>query len=271
MKPRVISASRRIDMVGTSPDNLSDILRKRFPPSEVHTLVIWTKDPITLLRHRGLSETVSGYGQLFVHCTVTGMGATRLEPCSPPTDDALSTLGELVEFVGLPERVRLRFDPLVHLSLPSGRSYSNVIHFGRIARVASALGIPSVTVSWMECYAKVSKRLAGHGIRVEKVSSVLMKKETEHMREVCEEFGLTLLGCCAPGLESSRCIDGKLLSRLHPEGLKCSEAKATGQRTLCTCTASLDIGWYSPCAHGCLYCYANPSSQVPAEHKPWPA
>jgi DNA repair photolyase len=257
-------------MVGTAPENLSELLRAKFPASEVHTLVVWTKDPITLLTHRELRETVSGYGQLFIHCTITGMGKTRLEPRSPSTEEALSSLSELVEFVGLPERIRVRFDPLVHLVLPSGHRYSNVSHFGQVARVASALGIPSVTVSWMECYPKVLRRLAGQGIGVETASQELIEKETECMRRECAELGLSLLGCCVPGLESSRCIDGRLLSRLHPEGLKCSEAKAKGQRALCTCTASLDIGWYSPCVHGCLYCYANPDANASAEGNPWP-
>ncbi|KPJ60617.1 MAG: hypothetical protein AMJ46_05820 [Latescibacteria bacterium DG_63] len=270
MNPRVISASRRIDMVGTAPENLSEILRTRFPPSEVHTLVIWTKDPMALLTDLELRETVSGYDQLFVHCTITGMGATRLEPRSPPMEKALSSLSGLVELVGLPVRIRVRFDPLVHFVLPSGRRYSNVRHFGRVAREAATLGVPSVTVSWMECYTKVERRLAREGIKVESVSQELIKRETDHMQQECAELGLTLLGCCAPGLESSRCIDGNLLGQLHPRGLKCSEAKAKGQRALCTCTASLDIGWYSRCAHGCLYCYGNPSPEISTEDMPWP-
>ncbi|UCF79714.1 MAG: DUF1848 family protein [Candidatus Eiseniibacteriota bacterium] len=265
MPLRVISASRRIDMVGTAPQNLSETLRTRFLPSDVHTLVIWTKDPVTLLTHRDLRSTVSSYGQLFVHFTITGMGATRLEPRSPPAEEALSALGPLVELVGRPERVRVRFDPIVHLVLPSGRTYCNVRHFERVVRRAGTLGIPSVTVSWMECYAKVRRRLASQGISPQPVSAELVREETERMLRECARQGMRLLGCCAEGLESSRCIDGELLSSLHPLGLECSVAKARGQRTLCRCTASLDIGWYSPCAHGCLYCYANPKPDVAAE------
>jgi hypothetical protein len=270
MNPRVISASRRIDMVGTAPENLSGILRAKFPPSEVHTLVVWTKDPSTLLHNRSLRETVSGYRQLFVHCTITGMGATRLEPGSPPMERALFSLKELVEFVGLPERIRVRFDPLVHLVFPDGRKYSNICQFKRVVELSGALGIPSIIVSWMQRYPKVERRLAARGIGIEPVSRRLLKQETDYMKQVCTELGLSLLGCCAPALQSSRCINGELLGRLHPLGLRCSQAKARGQRTLCKCTESLDIGWYSSCAHGCLYCYANPDTAVSAEERPWP-
>jgi DNA repair photolyase len=270
MNLRVISASRRIDMVGTQPRKLAEILRTKHQPSEVHTLVIWTKNPLVLLHNRSLRETVSDYTQLFVHCTITGMGNTVLEPATPPIEEALYSLRELIALAGSPERVRLRFDPIVHLVFPDGRKYSNLPHFRRVASVASNLGIPAVIVSWVELYPKVISRLEREGIEAEIPSERDIASEREYLLQECAANHLKLLGCCVQGLESSRCIDGALFSRLHPLGLKCSQAKAKGQRPLCTCTDSLDIGWYTPCSHGCLYCYANPSSKVPRKDKAWP-
>ena len=256
----VISASRRIDMVGTSPETLTRILRSELPPSSVHTLVVWTKNPGAVLAVPRLVETLSGYAQLFFHVTITGMGGTRLEPNSPPAGESLRALDGVVRLAGLPERVRVRFDPIVHLVLPGGRQYTNLPHFGEVVSACGRLGVPEVVTSWMERYPKVLKRLDGAGVTAEAVSEDTVRADARFMLERSSEAGVKLTGCCAPPLESSRCVDGELFNKLHPLGLKCSTAKARGQRPLCTCTTSRDIGWYTACAHGCLYCYANPSS-----------
>lgn len=265
-----MSASRRIDMVGTAPGELSSILRTKLQPSHVHTLVVWTKNPGAVMADADLAETLSGYSQLFFHVTITGMGGTRLEPFSPSSSDALASLERLVGVAGLPERVRVRFDPVVHLVRPDGSRYTNLRHFGDVASVCGRLGIPVIVTSWMECYPKVKKRLERSGIGIDDVSDETVRSDTDFMLERCSALGLKLAGCCTRHLESSKCIDGELFNKLHPLGLKCSVSKARGQRPLCTCSDSRDIGWYTPCAHGCLYCYANPGNREDASRRPWP-
>jgi DNA repair photolyase len=255
---KVISASRRVDMVAGYPDELASALLTKFPLEEVHTVVIWTKNATNLLRHSELRKALSRFEQLYVHYSITGMGGTYLEPGIPPTEETLAHLPGVIALTRSPERVRLRFDPIVHVLLPNGQHYTNLPHFPAIARFCAELGIRDVSVSWMQVYRKVANRLRRAGIEPEEPSRELWLEEAQQLEEVATKYGLRIHGCCVPGWPRSRCIDGYLLTRLHPRGVPCSTMRAKGQRPLCGCTESIDIGWYKPCVGGCLYCYANP-------------
>ncbi len=255
---KVISASRRVDMVGNAPHQFVAILKEKCPPEMVHTLVIWTKNARNLFEHRPLFEAIHVYDQLFFHYTVTGMGGTLLEPRVPPPDQAMSYLERLVDLAGDPRRVRFRFDPIVHLLLPDGSNYSNLEWWEKLAPRVQQSGIRDVSISWMSEYRKVQSRLLRAQIRPIKVTAETWLREFNWLMSIAGQYDLTLHGCCVPGMPRSRCIDGHLLMELHPYHALCSLAKAKGQRTSCGCTESWDIGWYYPCGHGCRYCYANP-------------
>lgn len=257
-KYKVISASRRIDMVGCYPDEFVQILEKRCPPETVHTLVIWTKNAANLFKHSALSSKIRQYSQLYIHYTVTGMGGTFIEPAVPTTEQAMAFLPQIIELVGSPVRVRFRFDPIVHFILPDGKKFCNLQLFKTLAPRIAELGIKDLSISWMSEYKKVLTRLARAKIGVMKISNEQWREEVETIFHIANHYGLNIHGCCVPGLPRSRCIDGELYNRLHPLGLTCSTKKAKGQRKGCGCTESWDIGWYHQCLHGCLYCYANP-------------
>jgi len=254
----IISASRRIDMVGNAPDKFVEILSHKCPPVSVHTLVIWTKNAENLFEYKPLLTTVKRYDQLFVHYTVTGMGGTMLEPRVPSQEKGMSFLPKLVELAGDPRRIRFRFDPIVNLRMPDGSSYCNLPWFEKLAPIIKDVGITDISISWMSEYRKVISRLTRVGITALKVTTELWRKQYEAIMKIAEVNGFTMHGCCVPGMPRSRCIDGELLAALHPNKEPCSTRKAKGQRTECGCTESWDIGWYHHCYHGCRYCYANP-------------
>lgn len=252
--PVVISASRRTDLVAYYPDGFIRSLSK-FPAEKVHTIVIWTKNPFPLLRNNSLRDILSKYSQIYLHLTVTGMGGTILEPAIPGYKDVLKILPELISFADNPRRLRIRFDPIVNLRI-NGKPYTNFKIYKNIAPFISTLGIEDVSISWMAPYSKVINRLNANNIsRIE----FDKKEQSDWMIQMSKAYGLKLHFCCVERLQISRCIDGELLNSLHPRGLKCSTEKAIGQRELCGCTRSIDVGWYSQiCQGGCVYCYARP-------------
>lgn len=80
--------------------------------------------------------------------------------------------------------------------------------------------------------------------------SVLMK----HLGLQVQPMGLDLFG--------NREIPSDAI--MLPDNKYCIRTKRTkdsGQRKLCGCIASKDIGQYDTCPHGCIYCYANSSSE----------
>ena len=118
-----------------------------------------------------------------------------------------------------------------------------------------------ITLSWMDVYSKVRKRLNKAGIEPVSLSKKEWQKESDWIHKTAGESGITVHGCCVEGLPDSSCIDGRLLTELHPNLERASSNKAKGQRGRCGCTESWDIGWYNSCPGGCLYCYAQPQKR----------
>ena len=252
---RVISASRRTDLVGCFPEVLVERL-KEYPPQDVHSVVVWTKNPYNMLIDGELRKVLKEYQQIFVHLTITGMGGGEFEPMIPHWEKMVRMIGPLVDFVGNPSRISWRFDPIIQVE-KKGKVYSNYGLFPALVEAIAPLGIRSCRVSWVSPYKKVVTRLAQRGWHL--ISQVQYERnaQADHLVEVAQRNGMHIHFCSMEGFPISSCIDGEFLSQLHPAGLICSTEKAKGQRKLCGCTHSVEIGWYSlRCKHGCLYCYA---------------
>jgi hypothetical protein len=253
----VISASRRTDLVGYYPEALVERLQE-FPSQSVHSLVIWTKNPKNMIVEGALRNTLERYRQIYVHLTITGMGGSEFEPMIPRWEEAVGMIGPLIDLVGDPRRISWRFDPILETE-GDGQRYSNFDLFPGLAEAIAPFGIRSCRVSWVSPYKKVVARLARKGWRLVSRTPQERNDQANKLIQIGRGRGMSIFFCCMEGLPISRCIDGELLSEIHPGGQRCSTKKAKGQRLLCGCTESLDIGWYSlRCRHGCLYCYAVP-------------
>jgi DNA repair photolyase len=255
---RVISASRRTDLVAHYPEQLAARLRQLGPES-IHTVVIWTKDATNLLRHQGLRDALAQAGQVFVHWTITGLGGSFLEPSVPPPAAQLALLDELVAFLGDHRRLHWRYDPLISARRGEERAGNlDPSLFQSLAEPLAAAGVPVVHTSFVTLYPKVVRRLAAAGVKVEEMPPEERPALLEGLSAAAQSLGMALTTCCEPAHGRRRCIDGDLLTALHPAHEPCRTDRAKGQRDLCGCTASLDVGSYLPCPNRCLYCYAHP-------------
>ncbi|MBI5490619.1 MAG: DUF1848 family protein [Deltaproteobacteria bacterium] len=257
--PAIVSASRRTDLPGFHAAWLIERLRRFRRPPEA--LFLWTKHPAAVGRPGPLREAIRRLPNVFVHLTITGLGAGPLEPRAPGWEDALAEVPELIESLGGDaRRVLWRFDPVI-----PGRSSRDV--FVRLASRLGALGVRRVISSFlstMSLKGSLLPQYAPFGLapppvaeRVDWAAALAASAGAE---------GLELRLCCQPkvvervagAVRAASCIDAELATALHPEGRRIAAAKDPTQRRHCGCAPSLDVGDYVRhlCRTGCAYCYS---------------
>lgn len=280
IKKKIISASRRTDLVAFFPEWLASVIKmeeaKVFGPSghtytvdldpqNVHTVVLWSKNFANLIANSyGLRDEFWKYDQIYLHFTITGLGGSFIEKGAPSMKVALSQLDDLIEIVGEPRRVSVRFDPIIYWR-EGNKERTNLQYFEIVAPILQRKGIRDVRFSFTQWYNKAKRRASIEDFIFVDPPFERKLKDARYLNQIAENYGIDLYLCSqeslseASGIPASSCIDGTLLKGLHPDHAAASTKKDGTQRRECLCTESVDIGSYTQsCPHSCLYCYANP-------------
>ena len=128
---------------------------------------------------------------------------------------------------------------------------------GRILAERLAGFTERCVVSFLDFYRKTERNMAGSGIFPPDGS--MTAAVAEAFLRIAGENGLELRSCCETlaryGIPAGACVDPDRIARISGKSLK--RGKDAGQRKLCHCAPSVDIGSYNTCPAGCIYCYAN--------------
>ena len=284
--PRIVlSASRRTDIPAfylswflrgidqgcfdvVNPYN-QKIRRVPADPESVHTIIFWSNDfGRFLAEHAGEYLLSKGY-HLFFNYTLNSE-LPLLEPHVPPLDTRLQQLDELSRRFG-PQTMFWRFDPVCFFRLHGAPIQTNLSDFSRIAKRAGDAGVRRCITSFMDHYSKITRRLAGRPglefldpLPYRKVETLLW------MRSILLPMEMTLHTCCEKDIaerlpresdiQENACVPNSLLKELYGGHISLRHDPGQRRRMGCRCQVSVDIGSYRDhcCAHGCLYCYANP-------------
>ncbi len=276
----VISASRRTDLIAHFPQWLSEVLTEKkalvygpsrhsyavdLSPDVVHTIVLWSKNFNNLIKNRfSLKTLIQKYDQIYLHFTITGLGGTFIERGVPSSNEALDQLESLIKIAGSPERLTIRFDPIVYWN-EAGELQTNLNYFAGLIPELSYRAISKVRFSFAQWYGKAQRRAVKYGFSFVDPAVSSKLESANYLAGLARENEIDIYACSqsflsdVSGIQTSSCINGTLLRELHPKKLPVSIRKDKSQRRDCRCTDSIDIGSYiQSCPHSCLYCYANP-------------
>jgi hypothetical protein len=253
---------------------------------KTRVFAFWSKNPAPFFPHLAELDR-SGYGYYFLF-TLNDYDAERLEPGVPPVSERMETFIRLSRRIGK-GRVVWRFDPLVlaeHITVHD--LLEKIQRIGdRIAPFTERLVFSFVDI---EKYTKVRRNLQAAEITgAREFTDNEVDEFCTGLATLNRRWGLSI-SACAEGRDLSRfgigrgqCIsydlmmkefrdDRKLMDFLRPGNQQtlCGPTasadpslrfKDPGQRNSCRCIVSKDIGQYSTCVHGCVYCYANTSPE----------
>ncbi len=269
----IISASRRTDIPSYYSEWLINRLKEQYVlvrnPMNIHqvskidltldvvdAIVFWTKNPTPMLPYL---EQIKDYTYYF-QFTLTAYGPDVESNLPSKNKIIIPTFQQLSREIGK-EKIIWRYDPIFF-----NEQYSMEYHCKYFEVLASILAdyTEKCTVSFMDMYRNTERNVKT--LSIVKDTYKMQVELLQRFVEIAKEHGLDIDTCAEIGdfhnigVEHAHCIDRERIERIG--GFKLNVDKDTNQRAECGCVASIDIGAYNSCKNGCLYCYANYSSNT---------
>lgn len=274
--PTIISASRATDIPAFYSEWFFNRLKEgyvrwRNPYSgkdsfvsfhKTRFIVFWSKNPAPIIPY--LTRLKDHDIKCYFQYTLNDYDAEQLEPNVPALSKRIDTFKHLSDLLGV-GAVVWRFDPLI---LSDRITTDDLLH--KIEYISAELKgyVEKLVFSFADIstYKKVGRNLSASGVNYREWTEHEMLEFAQRLSNL--DIGLELSTCAEKvdlhqfGISHNRCIDPDLITRISPSLLyEISKHKTDkGQRALCGCIASKDIGAYNTCPHGCLYCYASSTS-----------
>jgi len=248
-----------------NPMNPSQIRRVELNPEEVDCFVFWSKNPRPFMQNLNQLNSYKYYFQF----TLTPYDRD-LEPGLPDKNELVETFRALSAEIGA-EKVVWRYDPIIFTA-----RYDLHYHAERFAWLCEKLSgfTERCIISFYDHYNFIRRNL--NGIEILPADSARIREIARIFAETAGKHGLTVESCAESenleefGIAHGHCIDDRLINRICGRDLHLK--RDHGQRPLCGCVKSVDIGAYSTCLHGCRYCYAArqrlTAAQITSRHDP---
>jgi len=269
----IISASRRTDipsyysewffnrikegyLLVRNPMSKHQISRINLSPNMVDGIVFWTKNPTPMLKNIHKLKDYPFYFQF----TITPYGKD-IEPSLPSKKETIiPTFKYLSDMIG-PQRMVWRYDPIL-----INKKYSIEYHTDTFEKMTKLLYkyTRKCTISFIDDYKNIRK--STKTLKMFDLADNKKRIIARNISEIAHAYNLTIDTCAEEiylneyGIKHAKCIDPLIFEEIIGKPLKIGKDK--NQRPACGCASSIDIGMYNTCSNGCVYCYANFSSNI---------
>lgn len=275
----IISASRRTDIpafyskwfvnrlkagyvYARNPMNFRQISKILLSNEVVDCIVFWTKNAAPMMDKL---DSIDAMGYLYYfQWTMTPYGKS-VEYNLPDKAKVVDSFKALSDKIGN-NRVVWRYDPII-----VSQQFPIEYHVDAFAKMCHLLkGYTNKCIfSYVDVYDKIRKRTKGIVDRECDIQTML--KIAAEFAKIAKLNNIALETCSEQtelgqfGIGHSACINKYTIETIIGNAIDVKKVK--GQRELCQCIDSIDIGTYDCCLHGCVYCYATSSEKAVLENK----